>query len=315
MNYSEPAYDDVSNKWVINIYYDDGNLKDSEEFDTKDEASKYREKMLEKEGKEISKKEKKELMQKSTFIENMAAEMGDDEEIIPKDSIFGAETEEELQEKIDQHKTEFEEEEEKCKTEAKNLLLQVAKVYLDGEFIEDNEYLKFKLQLEEKGLAGLVFQLNVTRRAVFKLSEKIHTDEATPRHFEVLTGMNRVILDITKYQHEHLAKLEESMKRFSSDAEEAKIRKNENNENEVLDAEGTVIETRHRKELLKELNGLIKEADKEKIPKSRNSKLHDDDPNVVEVDLPEYEGESDEELGDALDEGGLSTWTDEDDEE
>ncbi len=311
MGFSEPKLDEVNGKWVVNVFYDNGNLKESLEFDTEDEAIEKREKLVEKDGKKIVKQEKEKIEKKSTFLESMA-DMDDEESIIPKDNIFGGDTEQELQKKIDTHKSEFEEEETKCNDEAKNLLLQLAQVYLDGDFIKDSEYLKFKMQLESKGLAGLVFQLNITRRAVFRLSEKIHTDEATPRHFEVLTGMNRIILDITKYQHEHLSKLEESMKRFSVDADEAKSRKG-SDDNKVLDAEGTVIDTRSRKQLLGELNDMIKEVEENKIPKSRNTRLHDDDPNVEEIEYPNYE-EDEKDINDPTDEGGLATWEDEEEE-
>lgn len=315
---SEPRLDEFTDKWVINIFYDDGNLKGSKEYDTEELALIARDQLIDEEDgkqeKAVAKQEKKELVEKSTFLEN-AFDENELNDIIPQDNIFGGESEESLQEKIDEHKTAFEEEEEKCIEEAKNLLLQAAQVYLDGKFIQDSEYLQYKLKLEEKGLAGLVFQLNITRRAVFKLSEKIATDEATPRHFEVLTGMNRVILDITKYQHEHLGKLEEAMKKYQVDATEAEIRKGNSNsgdgeDDDAIDVEGTVIDTRNRKALLSELNGIIQEAQEQKIPKSRNTKLHDDDPNVGDVD---YEEPEDENIGsdDLSDGGGLTTWEDE----
>lgn len=319
MAVSEPKFDEFSDKWVINIFYDNGNLKGSKEFDTEDLAFIARDKMVDEEDgkkeKTVAKKEKTVATKKSVFLENT---FGDDEmgDIIPTNDIFGGETEESLQAKIDDHKTEFEEEEDKCIMEAKNLLMQVAQVYLDEKFVKESEYLKYKLALEEKGLAGLVFQLNITRRAIFKLSEKIATDEATPRHFEVLTGMNRIILDITKYQHEHLSKLEDSMKRFQVDNVEAEIRKGttNNSDENAIDAEGTVIDTHSRKQLLNELNDIIMEAQKQKIPKSRNTKLHDDDPNVGEVDYdePQNDDVGEDDVGDT---GGLSTWEDQNEDE
>lgn len=305
MIYSEPKLDESSGKWVVNIYYDDGeNLKDSKEYDSEKIALEERLSMIKSSGKELVKSDKKNLEKDSNVLEQMI-DIDENEKMVG--DIFGGETAEDLQKKLDDHKSEFEIEEDNCKTEAKGLLLQVAKIYLDAKFVEENKYLQFKLGLEEKGLATLVFQLNVTRKAVFKLSEKIYCDEATPRHFEVLTQLNRVILDITKYQHEHLQKLEDSMKKFQLDAEEAGISKKE--DNTVIDTEGVVIDTRSRKDLLKSINTLIKDSKDIKTPKSRNTRLHDNDPDVEEHEEIKHEGEREEDL---TQEGtGLDTWEDE----
>jgi hypothetical protein len=232
------------------------------------------------------------------------------------DNIFGEISPEELEAKIEEHKTDFEKKEAQCKNEARKILLNVAKLYVENKLIEDNEYIKFKLQIEEKSLSSMIFQLDITRQAVFKLSQKIHLDEASPRHFEVLSGMQRVILDITKYQHEHLSKLEMSMKALRDDlvlGGHMREGSGDNTEDrdEGEEVTGTIIETRDRKMLLKEINNMLLDGKFIKTPESRNVRLHDDDPDVLKSNHEPHPDENfgDDEDGDGGDGGdGFDTW-------
>ena len=132
MVYSEPI-EDSNGVWVINVYFDSGDLKGSLEFETEEIAKRERDKLIDAEGGEepeqSPKEEKKGLEKKSDFLKNITnlSDLDDNSQaIIPQDDVFGGETQEELEKKLEDHKSEFEKEEKKCAVEAKSLLLQVA---------------------------------------------------------------------------------------------------------------------------------------------------------------------------------------------
>lgn len=225
--------------------------------------------------------------------------------------------------KLEEFKVQFEKDEEEVNKQAKDLLLSIAKLYFDKKIIDSNEYIKHKMTIEAKGVASTLFQLKTARMAIYKLTEEIYTGNTSPRMFEVLTGLQRIVLDISKFQHEYLGSLAESMKTIRND-----IALNEENnqsgdtpqvtggdEVKLIGDGSTVISTNSRKVLLSELNNMIEESkNKIKIPKSRNIRLHDNDENVIDTEHTEYKDENgtDEgEIGNNI--GGLSSFEDKDD--
>lgn len=219
----------------------------------------------------------------------------------------------ELEEKKAEFEQSFNEKIAETETQAKNLLNSVAKAYLSAAVINENEYLKFKLEVEQKTFGSLIFQVDVAKKAIFKLSQKIHMDDFKARDVEVLAQISRLMLDISKFQSDYLNNLEESMKKFQIDMDMSPA----NNLNQGVADEGVVAEISHegggirtnsRKNLLIELNNMVEESRSIKTPKSRNSQLHDDDPDVIDVPFVEHKDEiADESEFDAT-KGGLNSY-------
>lgn len=212
--------------------------------------------------------------------------------------------EEQREEDIEAHKEEFIRNEEECGIKAKNLLINVANLYLKNKLITENEYLKTKIDIEASSLASLIFQLHTTRKAIYKLSEKIHLGEATPRHFEVLTGLNRIVLDITKYQREYIKEIEDSMKQMFLDFADMPNKE----EYTLEESKNSGLRLNDKKKLIEEIRSYILETKSERtIPRSRNTRLDSNDPNIVDVDyIEETNDEKEDDF--TIKNGGLDTF-------
>lgn len=159
---------------------------------------------------------------------------------------------------IDEYNAQYEEEQTAMKKRAKTLLNSMATLYLTAEYIEENDYVKQLLEVEESSLSSLLYQLEVSKKAIHKLCEIIHTGDPHPRHFEVLTGLQRVSLDISKFQREHLAMIDLSLKGVREDA--ISMGRLKSPEVEAL-GEGNQkrVRTLDRRWLIKEIGGLGEE--------------------------------------------------------
>lgn len=270
--------------------------------------------------KELEREKDNSLKSETVLLEQM---LGVDKvQEFKRDGIL-PKTPEELELELEQFKTEFEEEEEICLNDAKSLLLGIATVYLKGKFIKDTDYLKFKLKLESEGLGNVLFQLKTSRRAIYKISQEIHLGTATTRMVEVLTGLQRVVLDISKFQHQYMISLEDSMKKLAADNDDIESKSTEiisidgkpvENSTDVKQKPGAMaLTTASRKTLMNNLNNFLEESKVElKTPKSKNTKLHDDDPDVIEVQ-EEIIHKDDEESDEITGKTGLETFDDDQD--
>ncbi len=212
-------------------------------------------------------------------------------------------------EEIKAEKAKFEDtftrEERECAEAAKSLLISISKVFLHGFVITEDSYMAHKMQVEQLSLSGLLFQLKTSRRAIHKLSQDIHLGTATPRQYEVLAQLQRVVLDISKFQHEYMISLEASVREIAEDlvsrglmqTNERKTELGEALEQDVK-AEETVLSTRHRREVTNAVRVIMNGKDlplpaRLLVPSSRNSRLQDaDDEEITEADHLNYEDES-----------------------
>lgn len=304
--YCEPRLNQGSELWEVIVVDGEGQYLKTIECEDKQEADQIFKDNRKNNKDNLKAREMQKIQDDNTFLEMMHED--GEKAVLPMDDIFGGLSEEELNEKIEEHRKQFIKQEKVCKNEASKLLMSVAKVYFDNKVIKKEEYLKFKMQVEQRGLANLIFQLNIVREAIFSLSQEIHTGKKTPRHFEVLAGLNRVVLDIVKYQHEYLGDLEESMRKLSEDENIIGDAESTGEDSvETIDTKGTIVSTSDRKVLLRELNEIIEESNEIKTPRSRNTRLHDDDPNVV-VDDREYDDNINDEADDEDSSYGLDTF-------
>ena len=213
----------------------------------------------------------------TTFLEDRIG-IGTELPALQNDS-GDSEIDESVQNEIKKHKDDFDGSLVSAEEDAKSLLMSVAKLYLDENIIKDNDYIKFKMVIESKGLSSLIFQLDIARKALFKLSEQIHSGTHSPRNYEVLTQLQRIILDVTKYQHEYLDDIEESMKNLAEDYETGKTKDGATTAEVVESSTGevTVIGTSNRVKLLEDINAIVIESKENKTPQSVNKNLHVDD--------------------------------------
>ncbi len=309
---TEP-YEDNGN-WYINVVDADNAefLRKEGPFISRGQAMTALEDNNKKEAKKIEANEKYAVNQESVMLESMIHDEGLQEMF--KKNGFLPKSEEELKEELDKFDSEFVKDELACENEAKGLLVNIADLYLKGKLIKNSEYLKYRLSIEKAGLSSVLFQLKTSRRAIHKISERIHMGDFTTKMIEVMTQLQRVVLDITKFQHTYLNSLEGSFKNLALD--DATLPETEvEGGAEQLALEGGEkkttggLTTNNRKKLLEELNIMIIEAKEIKIPRSKNVQL-DDPTDEMFTDYEEVE-RKDELLGDEkLGKTGLETYED-----
>jgi hypothetical protein len=266
-------------KWVFNVFDIEGDIKDRYESENKDEVCDMYDRSVKLLDKKMKDEENKKLDEETTFLQDV---VDGQSKSMNKIDMFDEDDAETIKQK-EEHKDEFDRNEEACKNEATNILMQLAKIYLSTDMINENDYIKFKLQLEQKSLSSLIFQLDVARKAIFKLSETIHLGNATSKHYEALTQLNRVVLDISKYQNEYLSNIGKSIKEIECDITLSKEkgalsdkRNSEDVEFEEVDGDDEImVTTNDRKKLIQIINEMKDESlfDTDSAVVSKNPKL------------------------------------------
>lgn len=101
--------------------------------------------------------------------------------------------------------------------QAKKTINTLLKFYLSEEIIDNNEYVKAKMKIEEMTLGSLIFQMETAERAITTLLEQIDDGDVSPRMFEVLGTLQKSMLDIIKSQTMYMMATEEGVKKLARD--------------------------------------------------------------------------------------------------
>ena len=120
---------------------------------------------------------------------------------------------EELEAELIEFNDDYEQDVDNAETKAKHLLYSIAKYYLGEDILNNNEYVKYRLIIEEASLSGLVFQLSVSKKAIYSILKQIHIGKGGSKLFDSLASLQRVILDINKYQSMLIKELTDDFKR------------------------------------------------------------------------------------------------------
>lgn len=147
---------------------------------------------------------------------------------------------------------------EKAKGKAKKVMSSLLSFYLSEEIIEEHEYIKAKADLDEYALGMLIRQMQNSETAINTLMDTIGEGDTSPRMFEVLSDLQRTLLDIIKSQTMYMVAIEENAKKISRD-----IDVYHSNSGSVQDkkTQGSGLKLRGTKELMKALRNSIDEDD------------------------------------------------------
>ena len=105
----------------------------------------------------------------------------------------------------------------RASTKAKNVMGSLLKFYLSEDIIEEQEYIKAKNQLDTYALSMLIRQMENSEHAITLLMDTINEGDVAPRMFEVLSDLQRTLLDIIKSQTMYMVAVEENVKKISRD--------------------------------------------------------------------------------------------------
>ena len=157
---------------------------------------------------------------------------------------------------------------------AKKVIDGLLKLYLSEEIIEEQEYIRARVELDKMSLGALIFQMETAERAIITMLDSIDSGELHPRMFEVLGGLQKTLLDIVKSQTMYLIASEENMKKLSRDIDVYKPQykaiaseKNTNSSN--------IISSRGTKELMRSIQNEQEQAINAEIEITKNMLSYD----------------------------------------
>lgn len=148
---------------------------------------------------------------------------------------------------------------EKAKTKAKRVMKSLLSFYLSEDIIDEHEYIKAKSELDEYALSMLIRQMQNSESAISTLMDTIINEgDTSPRMFEVLSDLQRTLLDIIKSQTMYMVAIEENAKKISRDID---VYHGSENTSNKKSATSSGLKTRGTKDLMRALQDSINEED------------------------------------------------------
>jgi len=149
--------------------------------------------------------------------------------------------------------------------QAKKTINTLLKFYLSEEIIDNDEYIKAKMKIEEMTLGSLIFQMETAERAITTLLQQIDDGDVSPRMFEVLGTLQKSMLDIIKSQTMYMMATEEGVKKLARDYDVYSERKKLGGGEEVKKLEGPTNVNRGTKNLMMQIQNEIKPIQEEEL--------------------------------------------------
>lgn len=148
---------------------------------------------------------------------------------------------------------------ERAKSKAKRVMNNLLKFYLSEEIIQEHEYIQAKAEIDEYALSMLIRQMQNSESAISTLMDTINDGDTSPRMFEVLSDLQRTLLDIIKSQTMYMIAIEENAKKISRDIDVYHNRGESSSSKKTNGSSG--IKTRGTKDLMRALQDSISEED------------------------------------------------------
>jgi hypothetical protein len=153
----------------------------------------------------------------------------------------------------------------KAKSKAKKVMSSLLKFYLSEEIIAEHEYIQAKSNLDEYALGMLIRQMENSEIAISSLMDIINEGDVSPRMFEVLSDLQRTLLDIIKSQTMYMVAIEENAKKTSRDIDVYHGNSESNNNKKQ-----SGVKSRGTKDLMRALQETINEEDIQDVDSDEN---------------------------------------------
>ena len=152
----------------------------------------------------------------------------------------------------------------KAKGKAKKVMSSLLKFYLSEEIIAEHEYIQAKSNLDEYALGMLIRQMENSEVAISQLMDIINEGDVSPRMFEVLSDLQRTLLDIIKSQTMYMVAIEENAKKTSRDIDVY------HGNSDSSSKKQTGVKSRGTKDLMRALQETINEEDIQDVDSDEN---------------------------------------------
>jgi hypothetical protein len=146
--------------------------------------------------------------------------------------------------------------EDKAKAKAQRVMDKLLRFYLSEEVIEEQEYIKAKAELDKQALGSLIKQMENSERAINILMDTILEGDVAPRMFEVLSDLQRTMLDIIKSQTMYMIAIEENARKMAREIDIYQPKSISSSQRES----GGGVKSRGTKDLMRALQSTIREA-------------------------------------------------------
>tara|TARA_Y100000389_G_scaffold56665_1_gene52607 strand:- start:1435 stop:2055 length:621 start_codon:yes stop_codon:yes gene_type:complete len=158
----------------------------------------------------------------------------------------------------------------KAKGKAKKVMSSLLKFYLSEEIIAEHEYIQAKSNLDEYALGMLIRQMENSEVAISQLMDIINEGDVSPRMFEVLSDLQRTLLDIIKSQTMYMVAIEENAKKTSRD-----IDVYHGNSESSGNKKQSGVKSRGTKDLMRALQETINEEDIQDVDSDENEQEYE----------------------------------------
>lgn len=139
-----------------------------------------------------------------------------------------------------------------CEEEARIMLTNAIAFLIPADMIENNNYLKNKLEVDIISLAGMIYQLRTNEVMQKALIDQVNLGATNPRMFEVFGQLSKIIGELNKQLIQTVEAIKETFKTFKNDVKEQRteaLAPTANSAGMLTSGDGSVI-TRGTKEMI-----------------------------------------------------------------
>jgi hypothetical protein len=114
----------------------------------------------------------------------------------------------------------FEELKDRCEADARIMITNAIAFIIPEDMIENNEYLKNKLEVDVISLASMIYQLRTNEAMQKALIDQLNLGMVNARMFEVFSGMSKTIGELNKQLIQTVEAIKQTYKTFKDDVKE-----------------------------------------------------------------------------------------------
>jgi len=100
---------------------------------------------------------------------------------------------------------------------ASDIVESVILMYLPADFVQKQDYVYQKMEVDKLTVSNLLFQMKTAEHAIKKLLEEIDSGSPQARHFEVLASLQKSKMEIVKHLASFMVTMENNYKNLNYD--------------------------------------------------------------------------------------------------
>jgi len=100
---------------------------------------------------------------------------------------------------------------------ASDIVESVILMYLPADFVQREDYVYQKMEVDKLTVSNLLFQMKTAEHAIKKLLEEIDSGSPQARHFEVLASLQKSKMEIVKHLATFMVTMENNYKNLNYD--------------------------------------------------------------------------------------------------